>query len=89
MYPSTQMERAMPLSAKQVHSLRLIADWQITGRIDENGFPCFSDGSTACTAAVMALSAKALVTLTITKDTASVALNERGRKILSKTSCHA
>jgi hypothetical protein len=79
----------MPLTAKQVRILRSIADQQITGRIDENGFPCFSDGSTACTAAVMALSAKALVILTIAKDTASVALNERGQRILSKGSCHA
>jgi hypothetical protein len=84
------MERAlMPLTGKQVLTLRLIADQQVAGRIDENGFSCFSDGSTACTAAVMALSAKALVILTITKDTASVALNERGRRILSKASCHA
>jgi hypothetical protein len=79
----------MPLTSNQVQILRLIADRQITGRIDENGFQCFSDGSTACTAAVMALSAKALIILTITKDAAGVALNERGRRILSKASCHA
>jgi hypothetical protein len=80
----------MPLTAKALQTLRLIADQQVSGRIDENGFPCFFDGSKACTAAVMALSAKALVILTITKESAGVALNERGRKVLSKESnCHA
>lgn len=76
----------MPLTAKQLQTLRLVADRQISGAVTDDGRRIFrsdADG-TVCTAAVMALNAKALVSILLLSNMAAVTLSERGRAILLK-----
>lgn len=73
----------MALTAKQIQALRLVADQKITGQPIKYAWR-FTDHYDTYTAAVMALSAKALVTITYYRTVAGVDLTERGRAIASK-----
>jgi hypothetical protein len=67
------------LTLKQIEALRLVKQGSIRRTWIKSGWQ-FTDGAIARTAAVMALSAKALVTIPQT-DCGFVDLTERGREI--------
>lgn len=72
------------LTAKQIETLRLVAESRISGFRDKNGWHVFHQSCVICTAVVMALSAKGLVRIGQRGEILDVEMTERGRNVLTK-----
>jgi hypothetical protein len=69
------------ITPRQLHALRIVAAGRMSGSYVQHACR-FSDGCETYTAPVMALSAKALVTIIRAGQRASVVVTARGRSLL-------
>jgi hypothetical protein len=75
--------RSNPLTAVKLQMLRRVAQREVSGKI-ENGAWIYRCDGRVCTAVVMALSARGLVSIERGIVRASIIETERGRAVLAK-----